>query len=240
MTTVQEPLAGPFSPPPCSAAHIDPLLNEDYAKALTPAPEPPRCRFLSSDKRQCRMLRADHHPDFCLFHAARQDEILALLPEREFALAPELEALAADLTTATGVNRALGQVFRLLAQIASRARTLSPSAISPNFCSKPFPASAPKPFPPSAIRPGPHNCSQPSLRNPSRLLPPPLPPLTPPLRLRLYIVILRSPRRPKDPSVADRSPRNRRREIPTPQLPPIAQPQTQPAALSPSRIMPIS
>ena len=62
------------------------------------------------------MFRADDHPDFCLFHAARQDEIFALLPEREFALAPELEALAADLTTATGVNRALGQVFRLLAQ----------------------------------------------------------------------------------------------------------------------------
>ena len=62
------------------------------------------------------MLRADHHPDFCLFHAARQEEIFALLPEREFALAPELEALAADLTTATGVNRALGQVFRLLAK----------------------------------------------------------------------------------------------------------------------------
>ena len=62
------------------------------------------------------MLRADHHPDFCLFHAARQDEIFALLPEREFALAPEIEALAADLTTATGVNRALGQVFRLLAK----------------------------------------------------------------------------------------------------------------------------
>ena len=81
----------------------------------TPAPEPPRCRFLVH-KRQCRMLRADHHPDFCLFHAARQEEIFALLPEREFALAPELEALAADLTTATGVNRALGQVFRLLAQ----------------------------------------------------------------------------------------------------------------------------
>jgi hypothetical protein len=62
------------------------------------------------------MLRADRHPDFCLYHAARQEEIFALLPEREFALAPELEALAADLTTATGVNRALGQVFRLLAQ----------------------------------------------------------------------------------------------------------------------------
>jgi hypothetical protein len=62
------------------------------------------------------MLRADRHPDFCLYHAARQDEIFALLPEREFALAPELEALAADLTTATGVNRALGQVFHLLAQ----------------------------------------------------------------------------------------------------------------------------
>ncbi len=62
------------------------------------------------------MLRADRHPDFCLFHAARQEEIFALLPEREFALAPELEALAADLTTATGVNRALGQVFRLLAK----------------------------------------------------------------------------------------------------------------------------
>ena len=116
MTTAQRTFNGPVPPPPCSAAHIDPLLNEDYAKALTPAPEPPRCRFLSSDKRQCRMLRADHHPDFCLFHAARQEEIFALLPEREFDLAPELVALAADLTTATGVNRALGQVFRLLAK----------------------------------------------------------------------------------------------------------------------------
>jgi hypothetical protein len=116
MITAQRTVNGPVPPPPCSAANIDPLLNEDYAKALTPAPELPRCRFLSSDKRQCRMLRADHHPDFCLFHAARQDEIFALLPEREFSLAPELEALAADLTTATGVNRALGQVFRLLAK----------------------------------------------------------------------------------------------------------------------------
>jgi hypothetical protein len=116
MTTAQRTFNGPVPPPPCSAAHIDPLLNEDYAKALTPAPEPPRCRFLSSDKRQCRMLRADHHPDFCLFHAARQEEIFALLPEREFDLAPELVALAADLTTATGVNRALGEVFRLLAK----------------------------------------------------------------------------------------------------------------------------
>lgn len=116
MTTAQQTLNGPFSPPPCSAAHIDPLLNEDHAHAVNPAPEPARCRFLSSDKRQCRMLRADRHPDFCLYHAARQEEIFALLPEREFALAPELEALAADLTTATGVNRALGQVSRLLAQ----------------------------------------------------------------------------------------------------------------------------
>ena len=116
MTTAQRTFNGPVPPPPCSAAHIDPLLNEDYAKELTPAPEPPRCRFLSSDKRQCRMLRADHHPDFCLFHAARQEEIFALLPEREFDLAPELVALAADLTTATGVNRALGEVFRLLAK----------------------------------------------------------------------------------------------------------------------------
>jgi hypothetical protein len=116
MTTAQRTFNGPVPPPPCSAAHIDPLLNEDYAKALTPAPEPPRCRFLSSDKRQCRMLRADHHPDFCLFHAARQEEIFALLPEREFDLAPELVALAANLTTATGVNRALGAVSRLLAK----------------------------------------------------------------------------------------------------------------------------
>lgn len=116
MTTVQQTLNGPVPPPPCSAANIDPLLNEDYAKALTPEPEPPRCRFLSSDKRQCRMLRADHHPDFCLYHAARQEEIFALLPEREFDLAPELVTLASDLTTATGVNRALAEVFRLLAK----------------------------------------------------------------------------------------------------------------------------
>ena len=46
MTTAQQTIDGPCSPPPCSAAHIDPFLNEDYAKALTPAPEPPRCRFL--------------------------------------------------------------------------------------------------------------------------------------------------------------------------------------------------
>ena len=116
MTSAQYTINGPVPPPPCSAAYIDPLLNEDRANAVNPAPEPARCRFLSSDKRQCRMLRADRHPDFCLYHAARQEEIFALLPEREFALAPELEALAADLTTATGVNRALGQVFRLLAQ----------------------------------------------------------------------------------------------------------------------------
>jgi hypothetical protein len=115
MTTAQQTLKGPFTPPPCSL-HLDPFLNEDHANAVNPAPEPPRCRFLSSDKRQCRMLRADHHPDFCLYHAARQEEIFALLPEREFDLAPELVALAADLTTATGVNRALGQVFRLLAK----------------------------------------------------------------------------------------------------------------------------
>ena len=121
MTTVQEPLVGPFSPPPCSA-YIDPLPNEDHNNAVNPSapqhanPDSARCRFLSSDKRQCRMLRADQHPDFCLYHAARQEEIFALLPEREFSLAPELEDLAADLTTATGVNRALGQVFRLLAQ----------------------------------------------------------------------------------------------------------------------------
>ena len=217
MTTAQRTINGPFPPPPCSAAHIDPFLNEDYAKALTPAPEPPRCRFLSSDKRQCRMLRADHHPDFCLFHAARQDEIFALLPEREFALAPELEALAADLTTATGVNRALGEVFRLLAKITSRAKTLSPSAISPSFCSKPFPASAPKPSPPSAIKLGPP--IRPSLRNLTR------PPVSPPLPFVLRPRPQYRPQRAAEPlsnassvipspdgSQCDRSPRNRRRE----------------------------
>ena len=115
MTTVQEPFAGPCSPPPRSAP-LDPLLNEDHNNPNPSAPDPARCRYLSYDKRQCRMLRAGHHPDFCLYHAARQEEIYALLPEREFALAPELENLCADLTTATAVNRALGQVFRLLAQ----------------------------------------------------------------------------------------------------------------------------
>jgi hypothetical protein len=83
MTTVQYTINGPFSPPPCSAAHIDPLLNEDHANAVNPAPEPARCRFLSSDKRQRLMLRADRHPHFCLFSPKSEREARRLMNDIE-------------------------------------------------------------------------------------------------------------------------------------------------------------
>lgn len=132
MNHAQRPLTASF-PPPCSvenfsrqnrddspaneATTIDPNLSYCH---IDPNPSPERCQLVFSDGRQCRMPRYDFHPRLCRFHKEREEEeLFGSQPSYETRAAiglPELEAVSRDLTTAIGVNRALGQVFRLLAQ----------------------------------------------------------------------------------------------------------------------------
>ncbi|PYU27543.1 MAG: hypothetical protein DMG32_06380 [Acidobacteria bacterium] len=96
-----------------SAANDDPVVDENVL--------PYRCQFTFSDGRQCRMARSEIHPSRCRFHAEREEQlfgdpapggnVVGAVPDL-----PELHSACRDLTTATGVNRALAQVFRLLAQ----------------------------------------------------------------------------------------------------------------------------
>jgi hypothetical protein len=84
-------------------------------------PLPDRCQFTFSDGRQCTMGRSEIHPSLCRFHAEREDQLFGdpapggNVVGRALDL-PELYSACRDLTTASGVNRALAQVFRLLAQ----------------------------------------------------------------------------------------------------------------------------
>ena len=59
------------------------------------------------------MPRHEIHVCLCRYHARREEELWG---DPESATARELDGLCTDLTTATGVNRALAQVFRMLAQ----------------------------------------------------------------------------------------------------------------------------
>src|SRR6266700_8279392 len=82
---------------------------------------PDRCQFSFSDGRQCAMARSDIHPSLCRFHSEREDQLFGdPVPGGNVVGAsldlPELYSACRDLTTAAGVNRALAQVFRLLAQ----------------------------------------------------------------------------------------------------------------------------
>ena len=67
------------------------------------------------------MARSDIHPSMCPFHAEREEQLFGRpapggnVVGAAFDL-PELYSACHDLTTAAGVNRALAQVFRLLAQ----------------------------------------------------------------------------------------------------------------------------
>jgi hypothetical protein len=67
------------------------------------------------------MARSDIHPSLCPFHAEREEQLFGRpAPGGNVVGAaldlPELYSACRDLTTAAGVNRALAQVFRLLAQ----------------------------------------------------------------------------------------------------------------------------
>lgn len=82
-------------------------------------PLPERCQFMFSDGRQCTMARSDIHPSLCVYHSDREEQLFGDPTYRRETRAldfPELYSACRDLTTAAGVNRALAQVFRLLAQ----------------------------------------------------------------------------------------------------------------------------
>src|SRR5258708_6464087 len=105
-------------------AHYAPKANayrQDDFLDLPPetSPLPERCQFMFSDGRQCTMARSDIHPSLCTYHSDREDQLFGdpagSFVTRKLDL-PELYSACRDLTTAAGVSRALGQVFRLLAQ----------------------------------------------------------------------------------------------------------------------------
>src|SRR6266705_541673 len=130
MNTVQEAIPNTAFPPPC---RFPDLQNQDRSEDSThnnarPDPAaldttllPDRCQFTFSDGRQCTMARSEIHPSLCRFHSEREDQLFGdpapggNVVGRALDL-PELYSACRDLTTAAGVNRALAQVFRLLAQ----------------------------------------------------------------------------------------------------------------------------
>src|SRR5580700_2304040 len=67
-----------------------------------------RCQFTFSDGRRCR----NQHAQFCVHHSPRKPQDFGA----EGAPDAALVALCGDLTTATNINRALSQVFLLMAQ----------------------------------------------------------------------------------------------------------------------------
>src|SRR5438309_10896329 len=67
------------------------------------------------------MPRGEVHPSLCRFHSEREEQLFGDPAPCGGVVGasldlPELYSACGDLTTAAGVNRALGQVFRLLAQ----------------------------------------------------------------------------------------------------------------------------
>src|SRR5260370_40094216 len=121
---VVERQPGPFA---ASAYHVPPKRHAPKADSFRhPIPAglstmkmPERCQFMFSDGRQCTMARSDIHPSLCTYHSDREDQLSGdpggsfVTPKLDL---PELYSACRDLTTAAGVTRALGQVFRLLAQ----------------------------------------------------------------------------------------------------------------------------
>jgi len=116
---------------PANAYHVPPTRyapkphsyrHDDFPSAeIDTSPLPERCQFMFSDGRQCTMGRSEIHPSLCPYHSEREDQLFGTpssggsLVGAAFDL-PELYSACRDLTTAAGVNRALAQVFRLLAQ----------------------------------------------------------------------------------------------------------------------------
>jgi len=109
-------------PPKHYAPRVNSYQGDDFSSFDTDTnPLPERCQFMFSDGRQCAMARSDIHPSLCRFHSEREEQLFGdpapggNVVGRALDL-PELYSACRDLTTAAGVNRALAQVFRLLAQ----------------------------------------------------------------------------------------------------------------------------
>src|SRR6266704_7226445 len=122
MTTVQEPLTNAIPPFPFFIENPAELNRTELPPNKANNNQlPDRCQFTFSDGRQCAMARSDIHPSLCRFHSEREDQLFGdPAPGGNVVGAaldlPELHSACRDLTTAAGVNRALAQVFRLLAQ----------------------------------------------------------------------------------------------------------------------------
>jgi len=89
------------------------------------------CQFAFSDNRHCRMLRHEHHPTLCLFHAHAEQQLLE---------SPKLGAEIAttftgDFLTAADINHVMSKVFTALAQNRIPQRTPPPWPISARSCS---------------------------------------------------------------------------------------------------------
>ena len=131
MTTVQETPNGHRVSPP-SAHDTNGIVSSDLStgmpanklhrgRGISLEPLSPRCQFTFSDGRQCTMARSDIHPSMCPFHAEREEQLFGSPSPGGSVVGdaldlPELYSACRDLTTAAGVNRALAQVFRLLAR----------------------------------------------------------------------------------------------------------------------------
>jgi hypothetical protein len=107
MNIAQKAFHALFSPP----RSIPRSQNEDphtTSANTRSARTSPRCEFTFSDGRQCRNQRTS----LCAHHASKSGR------NPGDAVAPDagLEGLCGDLTTATNINRALAQVFLLMAQ----------------------------------------------------------------------------------------------------------------------------
>src|SRR6266704_3014301 len=122
MTTVQKPLTNAIPPFPFFIENPAELNRTELPPNKANNNQlPDRCQFTFSDGRQCAMARSDIHPSLCRFHSEREDQLFGdPAPGGNVVGAaldlPELHSACRDLTTAAGVNRALAQVFRLLAQ----------------------------------------------------------------------------------------------------------------------------
>jgi hypothetical protein len=109
MSSPLKRFAALFSPP----RRIPTPKDEDHNKNSTQTGISPRCQFTFSDGRQCR----DQQTHLCVHHSSRRQQGFGAEGAPDAVLeAPALEGLCGDLTTATNINRALAQVYLLMAQ----------------------------------------------------------------------------------------------------------------------------
>jgi len=110
MNIAQKAFHALFSPPRSipNSPNEDPNTTSAHSRSARTSP---RCEFTFSDGRQCRNQRTS----LCAHHASKSGRNPGDAVAPDAALGG-LEGLCGDLTTATSINRAVTQVFLLLAQ----------------------------------------------------------------------------------------------------------------------------